>query len=152
VHTEHLSNVRVGWVLTGWGVAVAVASLVVLVFVAIGVLGEPIADEMAEPAIGVWVLLSVAAGFFAGGLFLGFRSIDAPLLHGLFMGLTSLVAWFALNVMSALLFGDAQWPGLTPAWAATVLLVQFGAAAGGAWVGHVLALRGSVPEPPVAGG
>jgi hypothetical protein len=153
VHTEHLNNVRVGWVVTGWVVAVAVASLTALVLVALGVLAEPAPEEVGGAGgEGAWVLLAVVAGFLAGGLFLGFRSIDAPILHGLGMGVVSLVAWLVLNLAAALLFGGAGWPALTPTWSAAVLLLQLAAAVAGAWIGHRLALRGTVPEGVVGGG
>jgi hypothetical protein len=145
VHTEHLQNVRIGWIAAGWLVAVAVTSLVALALAALGPLRPPELADGAEAAMGGWVLFTVVAGFFAGGLFLGFRSIDAPILHGIGMGLASLVAWFLLNLLAGLA-GGVGWQALTPTVAAAVLLVQLGAAVAGAWTGHRLALRGQVPE------
>lgn len=144
MHTEHLQNVHAGWVVAGWLVAFATTSLAFLALAGLGLMGAAGGAETA------WEVLAVAAGFFIGGLFAGFRSIDAPILHGIGIGLTTLVAWFLLNVLVPLFLPQADWQALTPAVAAGLLLVQLVAAVGGAWTGHRIAIRGG-PEPPEIG-
>jgi hypothetical protein len=137
MHTEHLQNVRAGWVGVGWLVAVAVTSLVLLVMASLGILA-------AETTGGApWTVLAVAAGFVAGGFSIGVRTGAAPILHGVAMGLTSLLAWFVLNVLAGLLAGLGGWTGLSPVTTAALLLVQMVAGIAGAWIGHRFALRGS---------
>lgn len=136
MHTEHLQNVRLSWVLTGWLVAIAVVSLLVLALAGFGILGiDPATDAL-------WAVVAVAIGFWAGGFFIGIRAIDAPILHGVGMGVASLVAWFLVNLFVSVPFGDAQWQGLSPSLTAAILLEQMVAAIAGAWVGHRFALRG----------
>ncbi|MEX1182361.1 MAG: hypothetical protein WEF86_03945 [Gemmatimonadota bacterium] len=136
MHTEHLQNVSVGRVVAGWLVAAAVTSLVALVLVGSGMMN---AD--AESSSEWWSLLAVLAGFFAGGFFTGFRAIQAPVLHALFIGLATLVAWAVLNAITAVLFADWD-SSLTPEFAIGLLLTQFVATALGSLLGYNVALRG----------
>lgn len=136
-HTEHLQNLRVNWVITGWLVAVAVTSLLILSLAGMGLLGVDAATD------ALWAVVTVAIGFWVGGLFIGFRAVEAPILHGVGMGLASLVAWFLVNVFLNMPFGEPRWQGLDPALTAAILLEQIVAAVAGAWVGHRIALRGS---------
>jgi hypothetical protein len=140
VHTEHLQNVHLGWVAAGWLVALAVTSLLLLALAALGIA----APDDSVPA--VWTIAAVAVGFFAGGLFAGFRSIDAPILHGVAIGIFSLVAWFVVNLAATLVFPGATWQSLSPALAAGVLVLQLALAVAGAHTGHRIALSGG-PEP-----
>lgn len=136
MHTEHLQNVHFGWVVAGWLIAAAATSLVLIVLAGLGILGP-------EGLGAFWSIVAVALGFWTGGLFTGFRSIDAPILHGVSIGVFSLIAWFALNVAVVLFFrSPASWQGLPPALTATLLLLQMVAAVAGAWTGHRIALRG----------
>ncbi len=136
MHTEHLQNVRVTRVGAGWLVAIAVASLAILAFLGLGLFSS---DGMLTSFGGV---LAVSLGFFAGGFFAGFRAIEAPILHGVAIGVTSLVAWAFLNVAAAALFASFEWVALTPALAAALLLVQMAGAVIGALLGYNVALRG----------
>lgn len=142
MHTEHLQNVRAGLLMAGWLIAAAVTSLLFLALASLGVL-DP---EDAESAMAAsWTLAIVAAGFFAGGFYAGFRALHAPILHGIGIGIASLVAWLAVNVL-ALLFDRTGWQGLPPLLTATLLLEQMLFAVLGAWAGYRLALRDQ-PEP-----
>lgn len=138
--TEHLQNVHAGWVAAGWLVAAAVTSLVLIALAGIGVV-----EEGGIISAG-WTILAVLIGFYIGGMFTGFLSMDAPILHGIAIGIFSLVAWLVLNLL-ATSFGGGSWQGLSPTATAALLLLQLAAAVGGAWTGHVIATRGG-PEMP----
>ena len=140
MYTEHLQNVRAGWVFAGWAVAAAVSSLLYLALFSFGLIGQDAVTEV------LWVAVVVAIGFWAGGFFIGTRAIDAPILHGIGIGLVSVLAWFVLNLIVGLAFGRMAWAGLTATVAAALLLEQLAAAAAGAWVGRRYALRGGT-EP-----
>ena len=135
MRTEHLSNVHVGWVTAGWLIAAAVTSLVILAPASVG----------AVPPDGAlaagWTVLAVVLGFYVGGMFTGFRSMDAPILHGIAIGIFSLVAWLVLNLVATGI-SRAPWQTLTPPGAAAALLLQMVAAVAGAWTGHRIAEHG----------
>jgi hypothetical protein len=138
MHTEHLQNVSVGRVVAGWLVAAAVASMVVL-----ALLGTGLMDDETTATNTWWSVFAVGAGFFAGGFFAGFRALQAPVLHGVGIGITSLVAWFLVTALSALLVtGGWQWPAVTTSFTAGVLFLQFATAVLGALMGYNLATRG----------
>ncbi|MGH7578356.1 MAG: hypothetical protein ACREM1_24980 [Longimicrobiales bacterium] len=136
MHTEHLQNVHTARVLAGWLVAIAVTSLIILALIGLGLL-EGVAN-----AGTFWSLIAVLAGFFAGGFFAGFRAIEAPILHGAAIGLTSLVVWVAVNLITSVTLPDFGWQRLTPSLAVALLLVQLAAAVVGALIGYSVALRG----------
>jgi hypothetical protein len=137
MHTEHLQNVRTTRVFTGWLVAIAVTSLLALAFAGTGVLGS---GTTYMSTLGS--LIAVVVGFWAGGFFAGFRAIEAPILHGVGIGLTSLVVWAVLNIVVAVAFRGIGWTGLTPALAVGLMLAQIAAAVVGALLGYNVALRG----------
>jgi hypothetical protein len=129
MHTEHLQNVRPGRVLGGWLVSVAVTSVVVFGLVLLGVMGEP------GPRDTAWAITAVAAGFLMGGWFTGYGTLEAPILHGVAVGLTSLVVWAGLNLIMVVAFRGVQWEGLAPGVTASVILTMIVAAVVGCWVG-----------------
>jgi hypothetical protein len=138
MHTEHLQNVSIMTVLASWLVAVAVASLVALALLGTGILH----DDM-SPTSMWWSVFAIAVGFFAGGMFAGFRALQAPVLHALGVGITSLVMWFLLNaVVAVFLSASPEWPGMSTEYTVGVLLLQFVAAMFGALMGYNIALRG----------
>lgn len=138
MHTEHLRNVHPGWVVSGWLVAIAVSSLILLVLAGAGLDATP--DGAVEL---VWTAIAVAAGFFVGGFSIGYRAaVDAPVLHGIGIGLTTLIAWLPLNVLVDLVFNIGESSALTPGQTVAFLLVQMLTAVGGTWTGHNLALAG----------
>lgn len=128
MHTEHLQNVHPVRVMAGWLVAVAVTSVTVFVFIVLGLLGTE------APADAVWAVTAVAVGFLVGGWFTGMRTLEAPILHGIALSLTSLVMWAFLNLFVILLGGD-EWSGLGATATLVVLVTQVVAAVAGAWVG-----------------
>jgi hypothetical protein len=135
MHTEHLRNVSAGQVVGGWLVAIAGTSLIVFVFLASG-FG---AAEGAANALAT--IVAVVAGFLFGGFFAGFRARQAPSLHGVGIGFTSVVVWAVVNAIGAfrpeLLYG-----GVGPIVVAALMFLQFGAAMFGALLGYNVAWRG----------
>ncbi|MBV9773896.1 MAG: hypothetical protein JO040_08095 [Gemmatimonadetes bacterium] len=128
MHSEHLQNVRPSWVAFGWFVAAAVTGLVLLALAAVGIV-HPAAETG-----GAWVFLAVLVGFLAGGWVVGWRTGSAPILHGVGIGLFSLVIWLLANLLAGALH-LTDWTALSPTVAAGVLLLQIVAAAAGAWYG-----------------
>ena len=143
MHTEHLQNVRLTRVIAGWLVAIAISSLLVFMLLAAGFLDGDSGDSW-------WSALVVLIGFWAGGFFAGFRAMQAAILHGIAIGLTSLIVWFVLNVAATLFVPDFRWASLTPRLAIGLLLAQMTAAVIGALMGYNTATRGrpSLEEHP----
>jgi hypothetical protein len=130
MHTEHLQNVRPGWVFFGWFVSVAIVSLIVLALVAARILSpDATAGELG------WGVAAIAAGFLAGGWITGARVGLAPILHGIAIGLVSLLLWFAANLAPGETLGATTWDDGSPAFYAGMLILQMAAAAVGARVG-----------------
>lgn len=131
MHTEHLQNVHPVRVLAGWLVAVAATSALVFGFIVLGFM-----DDTGGPRETLGAVLAVGLGFLVGGLFTGYRTVEAPILHGIGLGLTSLAAWAILNLAVAVAsFGSGDWSGLDTTAALTVLLTQILAAVAGCWLG-----------------
>ena len=130
MHTEHLQNVRPSRVFFGWFVSVALISLFALALAGFGLV-----DPETGEGGGLWAVIAIAVGFFLGGWFTGVRAGAAPILHGVAMGLVSVLVWFAAN----LLFGEpldaASWGADSEAFYAGSLLLQFAAAITGASIG-----------------
>ena len=129
MHTEHLQNVHPVRVLGGWLVSVAVTSAVVFGFIVLGFM-----DGGGGAADTAWAVVAVGLGFFVGGIFTGVRTLEAPILHGIALGLTSLVSWAVLNLV-VVGFGGSGWSGLGTTAALAVLLTQVVVAVAGCWVG-----------------
>lgn len=128
MRTDRLRNVRPTWVAFGWFAAAAVTGLALVVLISVGLL-----PSGAEHG-GGWVMAAVVAGFFSGGWLVGWRTGAAPVLHGVGIGLFSLVVWLLVNLLGESL-GLSDWQALTPQVAAAVLLLQVAAAVAGAWYG-----------------
>jgi hypothetical protein len=129
MHTEHLQNVHPIRVMGGWLVAVAATSVAVFVFIVLGLMGREAGQD------AVWAVLAVALGFLFGGWFTGIRTLEAPILHGVALGLASLVAWAVLNLAVVLVFGSAEWTGLGATATLVVVVIQMVAAVAGCWLG-----------------
>lgn len=147
MHTEHLQNVRPGWVAGGWLVAIAVTSFVVFTFLLMGLMGQEL------PRDTMWAMVAVAVGFLIGGWFTGFGTVAAPILHGVAVGLASLVAWAGLNLVMVVAFRAFRWEGLTAGATIAVILTQITAAVVGCWFGARAARRRAqrLSESPEAG-
>jgi peptidoglycan/LPS O-acetylase OafA/YrhL len=127
MHSEHLSKVHPGWVVGGWLVSIAVASAAYLALVGLG-LASGVGDD------AVWSLFSMAVGFFVGGLFVGFRWTEAPILHGLLFGLISMAVLLVANLLVP--EAGTGFLGGSVALVLGVLLIQIAAAVGGGLVGR----------------
>ena len=118
MHTEHLNNLRAGQLLIGWFIAAAAASLGIFILIATGLL-----DVEANTG-GNWIALAVAVGFYAGGAYLGFMTGLAPILHGIALGLLSLVVWAILNAIVSMIWPDFGWTALSGPLTLNVVLIQ----------------------------
>ena len=130
MHTEHLQRVRPGVVMLSWFIAVAVASLIVTLVVATNLI------DMGSGAGTRAAITAVAVGFFAGGLFAGLRTGEAPVLHGIAIGVVSLIVWVVVNVASSIAFPQFGWDALTPQLTVAVIVLQMAAAVLGARSGY----------------
>jgi hypothetical protein len=120
--SEHLRNLRLGWIGFGWFVAVALTALAVVALAALDLLRQGTASE------GIWVAASIAAGFLVAGFFIGTRVAAAPLLTGLAMGVFSIVAWLAVNLLLGEPTNATAWNALRPRTAVSLLVLQTAAA------------------------
>lgn len=147
MHTEHLQNVHPIRVLGGWFVAIAVTSVVVFGFIVLGLMGTEAEGDT------VWAVVAVGVGFLVGGWFTGMRTLEAPILHGIALGLASLAVWAALNVAVVIGFGMDEWTGLGATGALLVVLFQMVAGVAGCWMGTQSArLRASeMSDSPAVG-
>lgn len=130
MQTEHLSNLHPGWIAGGWLIAAAVTAAAYLALVGVGLL-----PQGSSAVLGV--ALAMAAGFFVGGLFVGLRWSDAPILHGAAITFVSVVLWF---VGSLALPGEATRGSATTPAVLGLILVQLAASSAGGWVGRRVAL------------
>lgn len=128
MQSEHLSNLHPGWVVGGWVIAVAVTSAIYLAGVGLGL-------AMAGAGAWVWVAVSMVGGFFLGGLFVGLRWAEAPILHGAAITFFSVLVWFLVAA-----FGGGE-PTFGPTGTTLgLVLLQLAASAGGGWMGRRLTL------------
>lgn len=136
MQSEHLANLHPGWIVGGWLIALAVTSAAYLALVGAGLLPE-------GPEAVVGVVVAVAVGFFVGGLFVGLRWSDAPILHGAAITFLSVFVWFLGSL--AVPGGLESQTGPTRA-VLGLVLVQFAASSAGGWVGRRLTLGAGAPE------
>lgn len=137
MHTEHLQSVRPGVVGTAWLIAVGLASLIILALLALNIV-DPDSTTATRASIA-----AIAIGFYAGGMFAGLRARAAPILHGIVIGLVSLIVWFLLNAIAAFLAPDFGWSALTPNLAVALVLMQMAAAVLGARMGYRQTTKGA---------
>ena len=136
MQTEHLQNVRPITVIASWLVAIAVTSLLMLALVGLNLVD-------AEAPSTRLAMISLALGFIAGGAFAGLRAAQAPILHGVAMGMFSLLAWFVLGLLAHSLLGEGRWD-ITRDLTITALIVQIVSSIIGARLGFRFATRGNV--------
>lgn len=127
MQSEHLTNLHPGWVVGGWAIAVSVTAALYLGGVGLGLV-VPGSDAL------VWVIASLAGGFYVGGLFVGLRWTDAPILHGAAISFVSIVVWFVVTVSGELEAFESADIVLG------LVLVQFVAASAGGWMGRRVTL------------
>jgi len=137
MHSEHIRDLHPFWVIGGWLVAVAVAGAVFMVLVGVGI---------AQPGVGgmpLMVLASVAIGFFAGGLFVGLRWSNAPILNAAAVTFLSILAWFLAELV---LPGAVGRGGLELRTILGLVLLILLASTVGGWTGRRLVRRGETPS------
>src|SRR5690606_14828161 len=120
---------RPGWIAFGWFIAVSLTALVLLALAAARLV------EADTPVEGVWVSLSNVFGFALAGFLVGTRVNAAPTLHGIGIGLFSLVAWAGLNLFLGEPTGLTAWDTLDAGVVVALLLLQMVAAIVGARMG-----------------
>lgn len=126
---ESLRSVRLGWIAFGWFIAVAITSLILLALIGLGVMSpDPGAEDF-------WVGVAIAVGFLLGGAFTGTRVAAAPVLHGLGIGLCSLLAWLILTLLAGEMLNGSRWGSLELASTIGLLLLQGVAAIVGTRIG-----------------
>ncbi|HSG08733.1 MAG TPA: hypothetical protein VLA36_10275 [Longimicrobiales bacterium] len=136
MHTEQIGNLHPGWVVGGWLIAVAVTSAVYLALVGAGLFPQ-------GGAAVLGVAVAMAVGFFVGGLFVGLRWVDAPVLHGAAITLVSVLVWFLGSL--ALPANARGWSNSTSA-ALGLILLQLVASAAGGWTGRRMSLGGATVD------
>ena len=129
MHSEHLTNLHPGWVVGGWLTAAAVTAGAYLTFVGVGLLP-------ADPDAVLGVAAALAVGFYAGGLVVGLRWMDAPVLHAVAITFLSVVLWFAGGVA---LRGSMPMEGSSTTVLGLILLQLVASVAGG-WTGRWMSL------------
>lgn len=111
-------SLRPTWIPFGWFICAAITSLVLMVLIALGVVGD-------QPAGGdVSVAAALAIGFWAGGFLVGTRVAAAPFLHGIGIGLFSLVVWVGVNLFLGEPTDQTAWRSLDAVTAVGLLLVH----------------------------
>lgn len=123
---ESIRSVRFSWIGYGWLLAFAVTSFLVIVLEMLGVVAED------SPAESLWVAAVILISFSAGGFFVGTRVKEAPVLHGLGVGLFTIVAWVLINLFLGEPTGTSTWRSLEPNTLAGLLVLQAVAAIVGA--------------------
>jgi hypothetical protein len=116
--TESLARLRPSWIAFGWFIAAAVTSLILLSLVAVGIVTD---DPQTE---GTWVALAFLLGFAMAGFFVGVRAGTSPILHGVGMGLFSLVVFLAVNLLAGEPTGETAWRAISTATALWLILLQ----------------------------
>lgn len=139
MHSEHISNLHPGWVAVGWITGLAVASAVFLVLVGLGVIGPATrGSTLLIPAV-------VGLGFFAGGLVVGLRWSDAPILHGTAITFVSVLVWFLGELLAPVVVEPLD-PAGDAGFVLGMILVQLVSAVAGGWTGRIMVRRGETPN------
>ena len=125
---ERFGGLHLVWAAFGWLIAASLTALVLLGLTALGVADDPGGQ-------GSWVAVALLAGFGAGGFLVGYRHGLAPTLHGLVIGLFSVLVWVVVNLALGEPTGLEAWKVMSARSAATLLFIQTAAAVVGARVG-----------------
>lgn len=120
--------IRPSWIAFGWFIAAAVTALILLALESVRML------EPATTTARVWVAASLAIGFFVGGYVAGARVGTAPIVHGIAIGLFSVVVWLGANLLGELT-GTTAWSELSAMDAGLLIFLQAVAAVVGARIG-----------------
>jgi len=130
MQSEHLTNLHPGWVIGGWAIAIAVTSGLYVAGAGLGLI-------MTGSGAIVWVAVSLTGGFFVGGLFVGLRWSDAPILHGAAITFFSVLVWFAVSLTGGLSAFVDSLPMVLG-----LILLQLAASSAGGWMGRRMTLGG----------
>jgi len=130
MQSEHLSNLHVGWVVGGWLIAAAVTAGLYVGGVGVGFVRP-------DSGAGLWLAVSMCGGFFAGGLMVGMRWSDAPILHGAAITFFSVLVWFVVTLFG----GPASM--LPISLVLGLILLQLVASCAGGWAGRRATLGGA---------
>lgn len=127
MQSEHLSNLHVGWVIGGWVIAASVTAAAYLAGIGVG---------LVQPGSGAapWISFSMAVGFFVGGVLVGMRWSDAPVLHGAAITFFSVLVWFVVTLVAG--GGGVDSVQLVLG----LVLLQFVASCAGGWMGRRLTM------------
>jgi hypothetical protein len=135
-------SIRPSWIAFGWFIAAAVAALVILGLIAVGVMS---ADGTRDEYL--WLAVAMLVGFGVGGLFAGMRVRANPVIHGVGIGLFSLVVWVLANLLAGEPTGWTAWRALPTGPALALIGLQTASAVVGARIG----VRWSGPPVPASG-
>jgi hypothetical protein len=127
---ESPRHIQPSWVAFGWFISVGGAALVLLALAAFRLVAYDPSTE------GVWISLALLLGFAFGGFATGTRVRAAPALHGLGIGLFSLVVWVLVNVFLGEPTGETTWRSLPFTTVALLILLQVASAVVGARFGY----------------
>jgi hypothetical protein len=116
--TESIARLRPSWIAFGWFIAAAVTSLILLGLLSFELISD---DPQGE---GTWVAVAFLVGFAVAGFFVGVRAGTAPILHGVGMGLFSLVVYLAANLIAGEPTGQTAWSEVSTATALWLILLQ----------------------------
>ncbi len=134
MHSEHLTNLHVGWVVGGWFLAAVITGAAYMALVGTGL--APVGDSAV-----LGFVPAMAIGFFAGGWVVGMRWCDAPILHGAAITFFSVLVWFAgsLALPGSMEVLEAPAPE-----ALGLILLQLAASVAGGWTGRRVTLGGDL--------
>lgn len=134
---ESVRSVRPSWIGFGWFIAVALTSVLLFLMTALRLMRPE------APTEGIGVALALMLGFFVAGFFVGTRVNAAPVMHGVGMGIVSVLVWLALNLFVDESMGGAAWDTVSGAVGAALLALQTAAAVVGTRAGVRFARRAS---------
>lgn len=139
MHSEHITNLHPGWVAVGWVIGLAVSSAIFLVLVGLGIIGpDTRGSTLLIPA-------AMAVGFFAGGLVVGLRWSDAPILHGVAITFVSVLVWYLGELLAPVVVEPLD-PAGDAGFILGMILLQLVAAVAGGWAGRTMVRRGETPN------
>lgn len=134
----NLSAVRPSWIAFGWFIAACITGLGLLTLISLGIAdGESMGGDP-------WVAAALTVGFLLGGFFVGVRVGGEALVHGLGMGLFSLLVWVGVNLFLGEPTDQTAWSDMGVATVAMLLLLQAVAAVVGVRMGVRWAQRPAV--------
>lgn len=125
----NLSAVRPSWIAFGWFIAACITGLGLLALISLGIAdGQSVGGDP-------WVAATLTVGFLLGGFFVGVRVGGEALVHGLGMGLFSVLVWIAANLFLGEPTDQTAWSELGAATVTMLLMLQAVAAVVGVRMG-----------------